>query len=121
MDKNVETFFEKLGDENIKEQYMETQKILEDINTFVQNDIMKAQLHPSKELINRMETYMPVVQEFFLALKDKKDFIIMKGFAKTLQSMNKKIVDSFSNENMEKQYKRFQDKINNKSKEYERM
>ena len=90
---------------------MKTQKILEDINTFVQNDIMKAQLHPSKELIAHIETYMPIVQEFFVALKDKKDFIIMKGVAKTLPNI----------ENIEKQYKRFQDKINNKSKEYERM
>lgn len=92
MDKNIEALFEKLGlSENIKKKYVQTQKMIDDISTYVKNDIEDVRVHKNKESVERIENYMPIVQDFIKIIADKREFIIIKEIAKELQKANNEI------------------------------
>lgn len=118
MDKKIEEFFGITNDAKDKDVYLKTQDQIGHLIASVNNGISKAK---SKVDVDKIETYMSVVQEFLQYLKDKRDFIVIKAIAKKISETNDKMLHKFSEEGINNQLDAFQKKIDKKSREYERM
>ena len=121
MEEKLKNLFDKAKDEFLCSEYKRIEEIIENLNVIVPVDISKAEKNKSKTDVDRIESYMPLLQEWMLKLKDKRDFIAQKLFAKVIIESNNKLQNAFSEEAMNEYANKFQKMVDEKSKEYERM